>query len=551
MELKDYLDVLYRRKWIVAGTVALAVAATLLFTFLQAPLYRSGVKILAEINKAGESASDSLISFAFGDPNEYIRTQAEIITTKTMARAVHDRLEYQYEEARYQAEEGEQVFIPSSLPAPEELMEAVKVERLQNTNVFEIAVTDGDPRLARDIAQAYAEEYLLDRRLSAVKQISDAREEVWNRIQELETQLEELSQEINQYARENIPPELEAEASQAVSLWATLYEKYMSLRIAEALEQRGLEIIEPAEEGEKVSPRPARNGILALFLGLVLGIGLAFLVDYLDNRLKTREDFERYYGVPIIGEIAKADMDEEQERKVIYFEKPDHPAAEGFRTLRTNLQFLGLEKKVKSIQVTSSFPEEGKTSVAMNLGAALSEMGRSVIVVEADLRRAALNEFFPHKPEKGLTGVLSGTLKPAEAVTSTRNPNLVVMTSGIKPPNPAEMVSSGAMQDTLHRLEEEYDYVIVDAPPVLAVSDAVAMAPMVDGVLLVASYGVAEREGARRTVELLEKVGARILGVVINNLEIKGRYGYGYYRPYHYHYYQAEGEKEHRGGSSG
>jgi Mrp family chromosome partitioning ATPase len=90
----------------------------------------------------------------------------------------------------------------------------------------------------------------------------------------------------------------------------------------------------------------------------------------------------------------------------------------------------------------------------------------------------------------------------------------------------------------------------VDAPPVLAVSDAVAMAPMVDGVLLVASYGVAEREGARRTVELLEKVGARILGVVINNLEIKGRYGYGYYRPYHYHYYQAEGEKEHRGGSS-
>jgi capsular exopolysaccharide synthesis family protein len=537
MELRDYINVIMSRKWVIVGAVVLVVAAALIFSLLQSPVYESRVKILAEINRAGESASDSLVSFAFSDPNQYIQTQAEIIGTKTMAKSVYDRLEYNYEELRYKAEQGEEVFIPESIPSPEKLMGNVKVERQQNTSVFEIAMTNGEPLLARDIAQAYGEEYILDRQLSAVKQISEARKEVWNRIQEVQTQIEELAQEVKQYTKDNIPPELQAQASQAVNLWATLYEKYMSLRVAEALEQRGLEIIEPAEPGKKVSPRTTRNGTLALFLGLILGVGMAFLVDYLDNTLKTREDFEKYYGSTIIGEIAKTAAPEEGEREIVYFARPDDPAAEGFRNLRTNLQFLNLEGETRLVMITSSGPNEGKTSVAINLGAALSEMGRKVVVVEADLRRSALNKFLQGKPEKGLTSVIMGTSTLEESITGTENENLKVMLSGVKPPNPAELVSSQAMQDLLRSLKDMYDYVIVDAPPALAVSDAIAMAPMMDGVLLVASHGIANREAARHTVELLGKVDARILGVVINNVEMSGRYGYGYYSPYHYYSY--------------
>jgi capsular exopolysaccharide synthesis family protein len=502
--------------------------------------------ILADINRAGETASDSLFSLAFNDPQNFILTQAEIIGTKTTARAVYDRLEYNYEELSYAEEDGEEVFIPDSIPSVDALMGSVTVERSQNTNVFEIAVTNGDPLLARDIAQAYADEYILDRQLASIKQISDARKEVWNRITELETQISEIAQEVKQYTPENIPPELEAEASQAVSLWATLYEKYMSLRIAEALEQRGLEVIEVAEAGVKVSPRIARNVILALFLGLILGIGMAFLVDYLDDTLKTREDFARYYGTSIIGEIARSAPAGEEEREIVYLTKPESPAAEGFRNLRTNVQFLNLDGSTRLLMVTSSNPEEGKTSVVMNLAAALTEMGRKVLVVEADLRRPVMGKFLAEKPSKGTTDIIMGTAALEEAVAETGSENLYVLMSGPKPPNPAELVSSQAMQKMLQGLREEYDYVIVDAPPVLAVSDAIAMAPMMDGVMVVASHGIATRDGAKHAMELLGKVETRVLGVVINNVEMAGRYGYGYrygyYSPYQYGYGESESE---------
>ncbi|RJP34562.1 MAG: polysaccharide biosynthesis tyrosine autokinase [Actinobacteria bacterium] len=545
MELRDYISVIVARKWVIIGVTALVVVAALVFSLLQDPVYESRVMILADINRAGESASDSLFSMAFNDPDTFIQTQAEIIGTKTLARSVYDRLEYNYEELAYAEEEGEEVFIPASVPSPEELMGNVKVERSQNTNVFEIAVTNGDPLLARDITQAYADEYILDRQLASIKQISDARKEVWNRITELETQISDLAQEIKQYTKENIPPELEAEASQAVSLWATLYEKYMSLRIAEALEQRGLEVIEVAEAGVKVSPRTTRNVVLAFFLGLILGVGMAFLVDYLDDTLKTREDFERGYGTTIIGEIARTTPVGEEEREIIYFTRPDSPAAEGFRNLRTNVQFLNLDGGTRLIMATSSSPEEGKTSVAINLGAALSEMGRKVLVVEADLRRPVLDKLVTEKPRKGITDVIMGSSSLEDAVTETNHENLYVLMSGPKPPNPAELVSSQAMQKLLAELKQRYEYVIVDAPPVLAVSDAIAMAPMVDGVLVVASHNIATRDGARHTMELLGKVETRILGVVINNVEMAGRYGYGYrygyYAPYQYSYGEAEG----------
>jgi len=544
MELRDYINVIVARKWVIIGVTALVVAAALIFSLLQKPVYESRVLILADINRAGESVSDSVASLIYGDTQDFIQTQAEIIGTRTTARAVYDRLEYNYEEAAYEREEGEEVFIPDEIPSAEELRKSVKVQRSQNTNVFEIAVTNTDPLLARDVAQAYADQYILDRRLASIKQISDARNEVWNRITELETQIADIAEEIKQYTAENIPPELQAQASQAVSLWATLYEKYMSLRIAEALGQRGLEVIEVAEKGVKVSPRVTRNAVLALFLGLILGVGMAFLVDYLDDSLKTREDFERNYGTGIIGEIARATPAGEEEREVVYFTQPDSPAAEGYRNLRTNVQFLNMDGGIKLLMVTSSSPEEGKTSVAVNLGAALSEMDMKVLVVEADLRRPVIGKFLVRQSEKGLTDVIMGTARLEDVIVETDSDNLHVLMSGPRPPNPAELVSSQTMKELLSILRGDFDYVLVDAPPVLAVSDAIAMAPMMDGVLVVASHNIATRAGARYTMEMLGRVETRVLGVVINNVEMTGRYGYGYrygyYSPYQYSYGEGE-----------
>jgi capsular exopolysaccharide synthesis family protein len=169
-----------------------------------------------------------------------------------------------------------------------------------------------------------------------------------------------------------------------------------------------------------------------------------------------------------------------------------------------------------------------------------------VLVVEGDLRRPVLDKLVVGKGQRGVTDVIMGTATLDEAITETDSENLYVLMSGVKPPNPAEIVSSQAMQNLLLQLRDAYDYVIVDAPPVLAVSDAIAMASMMDGVLVVASHNIATRDGAKHTVELLGKVETRILGVVINNVEMAGRYGYGYYSPYRYSYGEGEGEGKNR-----
>jgi succinoglycan biosynthesis transport protein ExoP len=532
LELKDYLNVLANRKWLILGTVAVVLAITLIFTFIQPPVYESKVEILSEVSSASESVLGSFFTSALFDPDRYIQTQTEIIKTETMAQAVEANLYFLYDQRAREAEAGEDVYIPSTIPTAPELASMVSVEQVERTNIFDILISGDNPLLTQDIAQAYAEEFIASRQLAAIRQISEARKEVWNRIQEVEDQIREVSERAKQYTTGNLPAELEAEAQRAVSLWASLYEKYMTLRIAEALEQRGLETIQPAKPGVKTSPRPTRNAILAIFLGIILGVGLAFLVEYLDDTLHTREDFEKYYGTSIIGEIPYISPEELPKHHIAYFERPRHPAVEGYRTLRTNLQFLNLDGENKVILFTSAGPEEGKSTVMVNLGAALSEMGKKVLLLEADLRRPVLDKYLDVQSDRGLSSVIAGAVPLEKAVLPTSNNNLFVLTAGVKPPNPAELVASESLRNIFEKVRDVADYVLVDSPPVLAASDAMAMAPMVDGVIIVSRYGVADRDSARRTSELLGKVEARILGLVINNLAPASRYGY-----YHYYYY--------------
>nr|WP_303646007.1 polysaccharide biosynthesis tyrosine autokinase [Candidatus Solincola tengchongensis] len=537
MELKDYISVLVNRRWILLGTLGVIVAATLIFTFLQAPVYESRVEILSEVSSASESVLGSFFTSALFDPDRYIQTQTEIIKTDTMAQAVEAHLQLLYEQRAREREAGEDVYIPEKTPASLELASMVKVEPVQRTNIFDITVRSNNPQLSRDIAQAYAEEYIASRQLAAIRQISEARKEVWNRIQEVEEQIREVAERAKQYTAGNLPAELQAEAQRGVNLWAALYEKYMTLRIAESLEQRGLEIIQPAQLGTRTSPRPMRNGVLAFFLGLILGTGLAFLVDYLDDTLRSREDFEEHYGLPIIGEIPMVSPEDLPPRHIVYQERPRHPAVEGYRTLRTNLDFLDLQGERKAILFTSAEPEEGKSTVMVNLGAALVETGKRVVLVEADLRKPVLDKYFDVHPERGLSGVLAGGIPLEEALCEVGGRGLLVLPSGVKPPNPGELTTSGAMKDIVSRLRGEADYVLLDSPPVLVASESIALAAMCDGVILVARYGRSNRNSARRAVELLRKVNAHLLGLVITGIAPATRYGY-----YRYYYYQPSKE---------
>jgi capsular exopolysaccharide synthesis family protein len=207
------------------------------------------------------------------------------------------------------------------------------------------------------------------------------------------------------------------------------------------------------------------------------------------------------------------------------------PISEAYRTLRTNIQFSSFENDIKTILITSSGPSEGKTTTSGNLALTFAESGKKVLLIDCDLRRPSVHKKFFISNQIGLSNLLVDNLK-LEDVAIKQLDNLYILTSGIIPPNPADMLGSKKMRTFIEEMKKEFDYIILDTPPIIAVTDAQLLSTMADGVLLVVSSGQAEREAAARAKELLLKVRANILGVVLNKLELKSRRGYGYYYYY-------------------
>lgn len=213
---------------------------------------------------------------------------------------------------------------------------------------------------------------------------------------------------------------------------------------------------------------------------------------------------------------------------------PKSPIAESYRTLRTNIQFSSFDEKIQSIVVTSSGPGEGKSTTSSNFAIVTAQGGKKTLLVDCDQRKPKLHKLFGFSNEIGISNLLVGEADFAQAVKKTEIENLYVLTAGTRPPNPAELLASSKMQQFLKELKSEFDYIILDTPPVIMVTDAQILAQYADGCLLVVASGEADRGAAIRAKELLGKVNAKILGVVLNKIDTTGKGYYGYY--YHYYY---------------
>jgi capsular exopolysaccharide synthesis family protein len=230
---------------------------------------------------------------------------------------------------------------------------------------------------------------------------------------------------------------------------------------------------------------------------------------------------------------------EERRALLITHRHPRSPVAEAFRTLRTNLGYTSLDKPLKCLLITSAGPEEGKSTVSANLAVVFAQAGSRVLVVDADLRKPAMHKVFGLANRRGLTNVLVEDLDPREVIQAAEVPGLSVLTSGPIPPNPAELLGSSRMQRLVPRLVEDFDLVVLDTPPVLAVTDAAVLAPLADGALLVARAGVTRADLLTQAREALERTGTRILGAVLNRLRPDTD---GYYYYHYRHYYQEREE---------
>jgi receptor protein-tyrosine kinase len=278
-----------------------------------------------------------------------------------------------------------------------------------------------------------------------------------------------------------------------------------------------------------VVPKRTRNLAIGLALGVLLGLGAALLRDMADNTVKNRQSLEEITGVGLVGSIP---LDKERRKEpAISFDVDNSAIAEAFRKLRTNLQFLAVDNPPRVIVLTSSLPEEGKSTTAINTALALAEAEYNVVLVEGDLRRPKLDKYLDLVGSVGLSTVLTGRASLNEVLQKSRFPGVTVLTSGAIPPNPSELLGSMAAKKVLEELRAHFDYVIVDSSPLLAVTDAAILAAAADAVLIIARFGETKHDQLTHAVGHLKDVGAPLRGALFTMAPSRGKssYSYGYY----------------------
>lgn len=281
---------------------------------------------------------------------------------------------------------------------------------------------------------------------------------------------------------------------------------------------------------DPASPDVTRNLLVALLLGLVLGPVLAILREVLDTKVRDEDDVTAQTDATILGRIGE---DKEGTERLLYDDDPHSPRAEAFRKLRTNLQFIEAAQQHGSFLVTSSLPGEGKTTTSLSLARVLAEGGSRVCIVDADLRRPRLLEAVGLEGAVGLTNLLIGELTVPDA-TQTWLGKVSMIGSGPIPPNPSELLGSPRMRELLTVLQEDFDYVLVDAPPLLPVTDAAILTGLTGGTILVVGCGLIDREHLRGSLEILGTMEAPLLGLVLNRVPLNASSPYAYGYGYHY-----------------
>jgi capsular exopolysaccharide synthesis family protein len=295
-----------------------------------------------------------------------------------------------------------------------------------------------------------------------------------------------------------------------------------------------LDIVLPANVGQQIAPRPKLNLALGLLVGLALGVGLAVLREVLDTRVKSPADLTERFKIPTLSVVGLHPQAKDQ--PLIVRDDQHSPRAEAFRRLRTNLQFVDVDNVPRSIVVTSALENEGKTTTACNLAIALASAGADVILVDGDLRRPSIAGYLGIEGSVGLTNVLIGQVELDDALQPWGTTGRMhVLPAGVIPPNPSELLGSQHMQDLIVELEGR-GLVLIDAPPLLPVTDAAVLAAEASGALLVIRLGKTRREQVSHALAALHSVGAHVYGSVLNMARTKGpdayNYGYGYYGTY-------------------
>jgi polysaccharide biosynthesis transport protein len=541
ISLKDYLLILRRQRWVVIGTMVVVVLAALAWSFAQTPEYEAQTEVSLERVR---SAADMSLEDLFAPGTALTETEQIVMTSRPVAERAAQRL---------------------GLDGPNQALAGVRIETVGSTTVLRVIATDADPDIAAARANAFADSYLEFRKAQAVEETIDARTILAQRADLLQEEIQTLEDEIDEASDEEVEA-LQVRRDALLTQLEQISLQMTALGTSPDDITGGGVVLTPAEAPERpVSPNPLRAGVLAAGLGLLLGIGLALLRDYLDDVIRDEADFKRATsGRPTLGRIPHQQVADGD--ALVTISEPSSLAAESYRELSAGVRFLlvthggaapaqtvhslgdadGAPTHGRSIMVASANAGEGKTSTSANLAVAAARVGLRTVLVDVDLRRSMIHRRFGMGRTAGLSDVLLGAGNVHDHLVDVGVTNLRVLPAGTVPPNPAELLASAAMRALQHELLEQADLVIYDTPAVLAVPDSLEIGRFVDLAILVGRVGQSSRRQLGAAIERLEQVGTDFAGTVLNDVDVRSD-GYSYT---HYFDQAATGSAEAADGAS-
>jgi len=471
-----------RRRWPILLICAILVpAGVLVWSLQQEKEYSATSSLLFRSNSLVESLTGSTIFSASSEAAREAQTNVQLVSLGGAAAQTAKRLD--------------QPGVTAGVVA-----ESISVSLQGESEIADVTATIGDPELAADIANVFAQEYIKARRDAD----QDAVREAKNR---LELQLGAMSEGARETPRgERLESQIE------------------ELELTATLQTGNAEVVQKATvDTTPVSPHTKRNTALGLVVGILLGIGLILLLEQLDTRIKDEEDIEAAYDLPILAKIPHSKTSKPDSINPLGL---DPSGVEAFRMLHANLRFFTVGRDLDTLMVTSAAPGEGKTTVSWCLSVTECRAGRSVLLIEADMRQPSMIERSGGDPTKGLSRVLTGEQELADGIVPVQvgNRQLDVLLAGPIPPNSSALLESEQMTDLLTEAREKYDLVVIDTPPVV-VADAIALMPQVSGILIVSRLGHSRKDAAHNLNELLGNLEILPLGIIANDA-VPTREGY-------------------------
>jgi non-specific protein-tyrosine kinase len=538
MTLRQYARALRRRLWMLLLLPSLAVAAAVGVTRYIPPTYESQATLLVRPAQPISSLDPSSSAVT---ADQVAHTYAQLMTQRPLMEKVIGDLHLQ--------------------TTPEALGKQVTVTPQSNTTVLTVTVQSGDPTQARDVANKLVDAFISQTKDLQQSQINQYTTKIDAQLDQLKSQINREQARIDELqgnpgsgstaarSQAKLTPDQQAELQnlqQQISLDRSQYDEIarnesdIAVNVARATDS--VVVIAPAVASTSpTSPKLWLNVLVAGIAGLAVAVLLALLLEQLDQSIRSPEQMVERTGLLPLAAVPAWSAGKRGQKELVAASE-DLSMGESYRTLRTNILFSAIDRQLRAISISSALPQEGKSRTAANLAVVLAAAGHSTVLVDCDFRRPSQHRLFGRLQNVGLANLMLGEASESDVIAPIEQvPNLWLLCSGPTPPNPSELLASARMRDLLGRLTETFTYVVIDTPPVNLVADALVLGTYTDATLLIVEHGRSRYPAVRAAKESLERVGARLLGGVLN--KVPSREGYGYYN---YGYSSNEGDSNAR-----